>query len=180
MTQREYVGYDSIKSLEVMLKEFSSETILLVTGKSSYVICSASKTLKDILGDYRVERYCDFPSTLHVNEIYQGIDFFKKIKPDTIIAVGGGSVIDAAKLINFFGTNGLDPRVYFKRNPKITLKKLPLIAIPTTAGSGSEATHFAVLFDLKTKYSVGHECILPDVSIVDPTFTRSLPSYQNP
>lgn len=90
----------------------------------------------------------------------------------------GGSVIDMAKLINFFFANDIEPEKYLKEGKKNVVKGWPLIAIPTTCGSGSEATHFAVLYLEHKKHSVESQYMLPDVAIVDPGFTLSLPRYE--
>jgi alcohol dehydrogenase class IV len=62
-----------------------------------------------------------------------------------------------------------------KHTKSIRHRGIPLIAIPTTSGSGSEATHFAVIYVNKIKYSVAHEYILPDIALVDPELTSSMP-----
>jgi len=83
-----------------------------------------------------------------------------------------------AKLINFFFANDIEPEKYLKEGKKNFVKGRPLIAIPTTCGSGSEATRFAVLYLEHEKHSVESQYMLPDVAIVDPEFTLSLPRYE--
>ena len=97
-------------------------------------------------------------------------------KCDFVIAVGGGSVIDIAKSINILSVQTESPEKYIKGELKINNKGKNLVAIPTTSGSGSEATHFAVVYIDKIKLSLEHkEYMLPDYSIVDPQLTMSLP-----
>lgn len=91
----------------------------------------------------------------------------------------GGSVIDVAKAVNILNANPGDPVGYIEKRKEIKHKGKVIVVIPTTAGSGSEATHFIVFYMGKIKCSLGHkEFTLPDYAVVDSTLTRSLPPYQ--
>lgn len=123
------------------------------------------------------------PST---HTIYKGLEMFINFQPNTIIALGGGSAMDAAKAIwmffehpetSFFGAKQkfLDIR---KRTYKITKpKNAKFICIPTTSGTGSEVTPFAVITDSEThvKYPLADYALTPDIAIVDPQFVLSVP-----
>ena len=123
------------------------------------------------------------PST---HTVYKGLEMFINFQPDTIIALGGGSAMDAAKAIwmffehpetSFFGAKQkfLDIR---KRTYKITKpKNAKFICIPTTSGTGSEVTPFAVITDSEThvKYPLADYALTPDIAIVDPQFVLSVP-----
>lgn len=123
------------------------------------------------------------PST---HTVYKGLEMFVNFQPDTIIALGGGSAMDAAKAIwmffehpetSFFGAKQkfLDIR---KRTYKITKpKNAKFICIPTTSGTGSEVTPFAVITDSEThvKYPLADYALTPDIAIVDPQFVLSVP-----
>ncbi|MFP4050939.1 MAG: iron-containing alcohol dehydrogenase [Thermoplasmata archaeon] len=109
--------------------------------------------------------------------IEDGTEFAIDFDPDGIIVVGGGSSIDAGKGINvLLSESGSDIREYFGKN---TVKEdlLPMIVLPTTAGTGSEVTFSAVISDSKkkSKMSIRSEKIAPDVAILDPKLTISLP-----
>lgn len=93
---------------------------------------------------------------------------------DSIVAVGGGSSLDCAKGVNFVLTNGGWMRDY-RGYGKASRPMLPMIGVPTTAGTGSEATHFAVVYVDRQKYSLAHEVLLPTHAIIDPLLTHSLP-----
>ncbi len=110
-----------------------------------------------------------------MKDIEKGIEIFKENKCDFVVAVGGGSVMDVAKSINVLVANDGKPKDYVNKKINIENKGNTLIAIPTTSGSGSEATKFAVIYVDKTKYSLDHEFILPYYAIVDPQFTMNLP-----
>ena len=123
------------------------------------------------------------PST---HTVYKGLEMFMNFQPDTIIALGGGSAMDAAKAIwmffehpetSFFGAKQkfLDIR---KRTYKISKpKNAKFICIPTTSGTGSEVTPFAVITDSEThvKYPLADYALTPDIAIVDPQFVLSVP-----
>ncbi len=177
MKQKEYIGFGNIQNIADVLKQFSAKRIFLVTGKNSYVESGAKNQLTQYLSGYDVTRYDDFGSNPKIEDVAKGIELFKNAKCDTTIAIGGGSVIDMAKMVTFFADNNLHPAEYIKKPLKKAKKNLPLAAIPTTAGSGSEATGIAILYIDKKKYSIESSSILPDAVIIDPALTMSLPKY---
>jgi alcohol dehydrogenase class IV len=103
-------------------------------------------------------------------------------RPDSFVAVGGGSAIDTAKVANLLGTHGgeimdyVNPPVGLGRRPPSALR--PLLAVPTTAGSGSEATTVAILDlpELKIKTGISHRSLRPAQALVDPELSRTAPS----
>ena len=97
-------------------------------------------------------------------------------KTDAIVAIGGGSVIDFAKLYRASSDNKIDIANYFKKRKEI-IKKTPLIAIPTTAGTGSEATRFAVVYINGEKYSFDAAAVMPDFALVDGNLMLDAPRY---
>ncbi|MHB1420293.1 MAG: iron-containing alcohol dehydrogenase, partial [Bacillota bacterium] len=99
-----------------------------------------------------------------------------EFEPDLLVAVGGGSVIDAAKLIwVLYEAPDTDIRNAQNRYPLGLRKKARLAAIPTTAGTGSEATNAAVISEEDQKMFVIHNEIVPDVAVLDPALTVGLP-----
>jgi hydroxyacid-oxoacid transhydrogenase len=111
------------------------------------------------------------------------IEFARPIQPDLFLAVGGGSVIDTAKIMNLYTCFPEADFLDFVNAPlgkglPITKPLKPLIAIPTTAGTGSETTGTAI-FDLvskKAKTGIAHRALKPTLGICDPLNTRSMPS----
>jgi alcohol dehydrogenase class IV len=177
MTQKEYFGFNSIENLKTVISMHPAKNICLVTGKKSYQLSGAEKKLNEILRHHNIFRFYDFSENPKLKDVKKGISFLKEKKCDLLMAVGGGSVIDMAKLINILAAQQGLLQKYINKNDLISKKGRFLAAIPTTAGSGSEATHFAVVYIDKVKYSVAHEHMLPDVVIIDPQFTTSLPPY---
>jgi len=176
--QREFFGYDSLKNLKVILDEYKSKNIFLVTGKKSFTQSGAEQKIKIIFKNTKYTQFNSFESNPTISDVKQGLILFKKVKPDLVIAIGGGSTIDIAKTINALAFNKGEPTSYITGKKKLEKQGLPLVAIPMTAGTGSEATSFATIYIDKVKYSLSHEkLILPTVSIVDPSLTESMPKY---
>ncbi len=117
------------------------------------------------------------------NRIKEAIDFAKPYQPDAFLAVGGGSVIDTAKLMNLYTCYPDAEFLDFVNAPlgkglPIDKPLKPLIAVPTTAGTGSETTGTAI-FDLvakRAKTGIAHRNLKPTLGICDPLNTRTMPS----
>jgi alcohol dehydrogenase class IV len=175
MSHKEYFGLGSIGNIQKILKEINSKNIFLVRGKNSYELSGAEKLLEGILKDYTVNIYSDFSENPKLTDVIKGMDSLIETESDTVLAVGGGSVIDIAKALNILSYQSNSPESILKGESEITRKGKPLIAAPTTSGAGSEATHFAVVYSGNVKYSLAHEFILPDYSVTDPQLTFKLP-----
>ena len=171
MTQKEYFG--SIDQLTTYLQEEQPKKIFLVTGKSSFTTSGAQEKIIPLLTGYKVIHFTDFSPNPKLEDVEKGLKCIDDC--DLVIAVGGGSAMDMAKLVGIFSTQEKVPAEYITGGEKVASKQIPLIAIPTTAGSGSEATHFAVVYIDKTKYSVADQSLTPDYVIVDSSLTMSLP-----
>ncbi|EEK89552.1 Iron-containing alcohol dehydrogenase [Bacillus cereus m1550] len=113
------------------------------------------------------------PTNIHVLE---ALSLCKEEKCDFIIGIGGGSCIDAAKAVAVLYTNGGEVEDYVQKDIEIENNPLPLIAIPTTSGTGSEVTSVAVITNKKTdvKMMMKHPSFIPKVAIIDPVLTSSL------
>ncbi len=111
-----------------------------------------------------------------VDYVKEGLKFYKENGCDFLLSVGGGSALDTAKAISIMLTNPGSIEDY-KGLGKVTKGGVPLIAIPTTGGTGSEVTQFTIITDTKTdvKMLIGSPFIMPRVAIVDPLLTLSCP-----
>ena len=114
------------------------------------------------------------PNPLY-EQVREGVRCFREARCEAIVAVGGGSAIDVAKCIKLF-CQMPDDVSWLKQVFHDT--GIPLIAIPTTAGTGSESTRHAVIYENGVKQSVCHESIIPDVAILEPRLLSGLPLYQ--
>lgn len=177
MNQEEYFGFESVKILPSVLKKYRAESVFLVTGKDSYERCGARELVSHLLQPFSHLRCFDFPNTIDISDIQKGVALYKEHPFDAVVAIGGGSVIDMAKLINALSAQDKPPDDYYNASLQIIHKGKPLIAVPTTAGSGSEATHFATFYNDRRKYSLEHAHLLPDVSIIDPSLMLSMPEH---
>jgi len=109
------------------------------------------------------------------DSVLKGLKLFEDNHCDMLISVGGGSPMDVAKSIKaFVGMDQQTPCV----NQAIVPNAIPHLAIPTTAGTGSEATHFAVIYYEGKKYSVSDMSLTPDYVVLDAELLSGLPLYQ--
>ena len=125
--------------------------------------------------DAEAVQFCDFTSNPKYEEVVAGVELFNAKNCEAIVAIGGGSAIDVAKCIKLYCKMPKD-EIYLKQEYSDT--GIPLIAMPTTAGTGSESTPYAVIYYGGVKQSVHHESILPDVAMLDSDVLIGLPVYQ--
>lgn len=174
--QQEYVGAGSIDRLRDILAIEKPQKIFMVHGKSSFLSSGASNTIIPLLASYTTASFSDFSANPKIEDIKKGLEQFRNNNYDLVLAVGGGSVLDMAKAINILGAQTEEPERYIRQELSLQKKGKPLVAIPTTSGTGSEATHFLVAYIGKQKYSLAHPTfILPDYVILDPVLTVNLP-----
>ncbi|MCR4655905.1 MAG: phosphonoacetaldehyde reductase [Lachnospiraceae bacterium] len=110
--------------------------------------------------------------------VLEGVKVFKQYGCDGIVAVGGGSAIDVAKCIKLISGMGEEGDIDSLQRKDKTVSNIRLMAVPTTAGSGSEATKFAVVYRDGKKLSVADEECLPDAVVFDKGILKTLPEYQ--
>ncbi len=171
---------EGLSGLPGILKETCCRKLFLVTD-SSYPFLS----IKDAIEALPVAEklfFSDFTPNPQYNQVCKGIELLKASRCDTIIAVGGGSAIDVAKCIKLAvlaeeGNAAIISPLVSKHLP-IDGDKIPFIAIPTTAGTGSESTHNAVMYYEGVKQTVTNDGILPDYAILEPSVLKTLPPYQ--
>lgn len=116
-----------------------------------------------------------FTSNPLYEDVVEGVKAFKNSKCDAIVAIGGGSAIDVAKCIKLYSGMS-DSSNYLKQEYKEN--DVPLIAIPTTSGTGSESTKYAVIYYEGKKQSVTHDSLVPEYAILDYRNLITLPLYQ--
>lgn len=111
--------------------------------------------------DIPTVRFSGFKPNPDQESVTEGVELFQSEKCDSIVAVGGGSAMDVAKCVKLHAA-----------------KFRPFLAVPTTAGTGSEATRFAVIYKDGVKQSVTDNAMIPDAVLMDPSVLDSLPEYQ--
>lgn len=177
MEQQLIIGEESISKIRSLFLDNNWVQVLLVTGKQSYQTSGAEQFIEDCLSgiDVQATRFCGFANNPNIVDLKKGLALTRGLAPSVIIAIGGGSVIDMGKLLRFFQTH---EGSILGRHYSANGKTIPLIAIPTTAGTGAEATHFAVLYDEQgKKHSIANQYILPDYAVIYPELTYKQSPY---
>ena len=153
----------SVNDFNFLIKRNRFNKIFILTGKNSYYKSKACDLLK-IPNNKIVKIYFKLSKLPEFNELIKISLEINKFKPDVILAIGGGAVIDYAKICSVM-ENQDKPNLKKKliNYSDISQKKrYPLIAVPTTAGSGAEVTSNAVIYINKIKYSVESKNLVPD------------------
>ncbi len=140
---------------------YNFSALSILRNKKPLLVCDNAFDLFEIEFPCEVIRFSNFTSNPLYEDVLSGVQVLQHNNCDFIIAVGGGSSIDVAKAIKHYSA-----------------ANLPLMAIPTTSGTGSEATHFAVIYKNGEKQSVAAENLLPDYVILHAELLKSLPLYQ--
>ncbi|WP_200813105.1 bifunctional acetaldehyde-CoA/alcohol dehydrogenase [Helcococcus massiliensis] len=182
-----YFEKNSVRYLEKMP---DVEKVFIVTDQGMVehgLVAKVVDVLRKRSNQVVYEIFSDIEPDPTTNTVEKGLAKIKDFEPDTIIAVGGGSPLDAAKMmwlmyeapeISFWGAKQkfLDIRKRAYKLPDLG-QKAQLVCIPTTSGTGSEVTPFAVITDSETgmKYPIADYALTPSVAIVDPQFTYTLP-----
>ena len=177
-----WTGENRINDLSFACKDLNIQTPLLVTDKGLYnskIILESLKTLKD--KKILVKIFHDVVGNPTGTNVKNGVEFYKKNSCDGVIAFGGGSALDVGKAIAFMIDQKLslwDFEDIGDNWKKANTKKIaPIIAVPTTAGTGSETGRASVILNEKTgvKKIIFHPKFLPSIVILDPKLTIGLP-----
>lgn len=183
-----YFESGSIQYLEKMTK---IDRAFIVTDATMLELGNVEKILyylRKRKNTCRTEIYSDIEPDPDVETVMRGVRAMSGFKPDVIIALGGGSVIDAAKAMWLFYEHPdqtfagmkqkfMDIRKRAYKFPQLGIKAR-MVAIPTTSGTGSEVTSFSVITDRtngNVKYPLADYALTPSVAIIDPQFVTSLP-----
>ena len=183
-----YFEKNSIRYLRDM-KEM--EKAMIVTDRGMYNLGYVDK-IEDVIRRRRnkvdLELFFDVEPDPSIDTVNEGVELMRKFQPDVIIALGGGSSMDTAKVmwlmyehpeVNFddIKQKFMDIRKRAFKFPELG-KKAKLICIPTTSGTGSEVTPFAVITDkvANKKYPLTDYSLTPTVAIIDPEFAMSMPA----
>ena len=129
--------------------------------KKTLLVCDNAFDLFGIKLPFDFVRFSDFKSNPLFEDAIAGAEVFRQNKCDSIVAIGGGSSIDTAKCVKY-----------------LSHSDAPIMAVPTTSGTGSEATHFAAIYRGGEKHSIADEKLTPDYVILQPDTLNTLPVYQ--
>ena len=182
--------YHEFGSLSYLEKLPNASRIMIVTDRMMVQLGYVDKVMNQLRkrkNPIMIDIFSDVEADPSVETVLSGAEAMRKFKPDTIIALGGGSPMDAAKAMWLFYENPeanfddlrlkfADIRKRVFKFPKLG-RNAQLVAIPTTSGTGSEVTSFTVITDKvnNIKYPLADYELTPDVAIIDPTLVMSVP-----
>jgi len=170
-------GTNTVEELPELVKSFG-ERVALVYGGRSFSESGTRERLMEIFEMDRIDVHEIGGASHDPDEtlVAKTVSTVRDIKPHCIVGIGGGSVIDTAKAASIIATNGGVVRDYWE-GKQFTEPSIPYIAVPTTSGTGAEVTKNAVISsDERTfKRSIRSELMVPDIALVDPSLTLSLP-----
>ena len=172
MQEQKVISENIYDEFENLIQQEHISRLLLVCGRN------VSKTE---VGNYFVKHekvgvvFQDFEPNPSYDSVKLAVACYKNNQCDGVFAIGGGSALDLAKCVKAFVTMW-DDKDYLEQN--IEENNVPFLAIPTTAGTGSEATKFAVIYRNGEKLSVEHDSLIPQFVFLDSSFLNTLPLYQ--
>lgn len=167
----------NLKDFKIFLKNKKFEKVFLISGQESFKKSGAAKLIGDIFWGKKIYKYFKKSYYPEINEAKKIIYAIDSIKPNLILAIGGGSVIDYAKIANVCLMTENLKDIVEKGQFKLLKKKYPLAVLPTTAGSGAEVTSNAVLYINKKKFSLESQKLIPDYFFLLPELV--LPANKN-
>jgi alcohol dehydrogenase class IV len=171
------VGSGAMEQVGEQCKKRGFQKALIVTDEIMRKIGLVNR-MEDVLHRHDIQSvaYTDVNSEPVIEFVQAGLEMYQEQRCDFLLALGGGSPIDTAKAIAVMVTNPGSIEQY-KGIGKIENAGAPLVAVPTTAGTGSEATIYTVITDQKTdvKMLIGSPHLMPDIAVVDPLLSLSSP-----
>ncbi|MBP2644322.1 MAG: mdh [Firmicutes bacterium] len=179
MMTRVLYGEGTAEKVGEECKKFKAKRVFFITdsfmAKSSPIFTQLVTSIKE--QGIAVEIFSDVEADPSIETVDKVAAIMKKFKGDLVVALGGGSPMDTAKSVSLLQTNEGSIREYLHKRRAIEHDAVPLICIPTTAGTGSEVTAGAVTTDRQSREKIGvnHESIMPKLAIIDPNLMVSMP-----
>jgi alcohol dehydrogenase class IV len=173
-------GDDAILDTWQLVSKMDARRVVLVCGKHAFDASGASRCLGDLKRVAEVRRWSDFTPNTDAADLARGLRVVEDFAPDLVLGIGGGSAMDMAKLLCAYrgvtDAGRLDDAI--RAGAAVTERSSKLVLAPTTSGSGSEATRFAVVYIGDQKYSIAGDAMLPDAVVLDPALTLTASPYQ--
>jgi alcohol dehydrogenase class IV len=171
-------GVGTVETVAERVREFGKRKILIITDKGVVGAGLLEKVLTPLeQAGMQAHIFDQIEPNPRDHTVNKALEFAKKRECELIIGLGGGSPIDAAKAVGVLMTNP-EPLQDYLRGTAVKNPPTPLIAIPTTSGTGSEVTQFSVVTDTERSFKagMGSPLLIPKVAIVDPSLMESMPS----
>lgn len=172
-------GRGASDRIGIELKAHGASKVFLVTDRVLWNLGILTRIINSLKSEgLEVERYDDLPTEPTTDFISEGTRRFVESGANMILAVGGGTPIDTAKGVSVMATNPGTISDYMGTS-SIKNPGIPLVAVPTTAGTGSEVTIFAVITDTKTdvKMLIASPYLMPIIAVIDPLLTVTMPKW---
>jgi len=167
---------NSAEDIKKFVNDKSFKKIFVLCGKKSFVTSGAENLFKKIITDKEIKLFYKKSELPILEELVEIINDIKNFKPDLILAVGGGAVIDYAKISNVVDVRNDLADLIVNYSYPFKKKFTKLAVIPTTAGSGAEVTSNAVIYVNGIKHSFESELLIPDNFFLIPEFLISAPN----
>jgi alcohol dehydrogenase class IV len=167
---------NSTEDIKKFINDKSLKKIFVLCGKKSFVTSGAENLFKKIITDKEIKLFYKKSELPILEELIEIINDIKNFKPDLILAVGGGAVIDYAKIANVVDVREDLADLIVNYSYPFKKKYTKLTVIPTTAGSGAEVTSNAVIYVEGIKHSFESELLIPDNFFLIPEFLISAPN----
>lgn len=182
MSRRRDVRYGdgAIRGADRVVTDLGARRVLLICGGTSFEASGAAEAVPALRRAATVLRWSDFAPNTDAADLVHGLELAESFQPDLVLGVGGGSAMDMAKLVCAFAGHADQVKLNdaIRAGEPVSARDKHLVLAPTTSGSGSEATHFAVVYIGDEKFSVAGQPLLPDTVILDPLLTMSGSRYQ--
>lgn len=177
MPTRIRFGWGRLAEIRQGVDELGGKRVFLVTGNKSARQHGVLERVAEALKGLVLETYAEIEENPSIETVDRGAKRCQEAACDLVIALGGGSALDAGKAIAMLQKNPGSIREYLDQERVCTTKGLPLIAIPTTSGTGSEVTPFTVIThrEKRAKPAIAPPQNFPDVALVDPELTLTTP-----
>lgn len=165
----------SVRSLDRLVDQLNPAAILLFAGGASYRSSGANDAIAAATDGRPTTVISGVSANPDLVDVDRAVATYRELRPALVIAIGGGSVIDLAKTVRAVAPHSPTALPYALGERTAGPPEAMLVAIPTTAGTGSEATHFAVIYVDGKKYSIASPSMRPEHVILDPELTYSVP-----
>ncbi|MBR1628481.1 MAG: phosphonoacetaldehyde reductase [Lachnospiraceae bacterium] len=173
MEQKIFQSYEQLRSC---INKQGISKVFLICGNTSFRY--NREKLERLLENIHYERFSGFSPNPTTESLKDAIQIFRADEYEMILAVGGGSAMDIAKCVKLYGGYDISGWSSLSEIPSEAMVSVPFVAIPTTAGSGSEATRFAVVYEDGVKQSVTSDAIIPNIVLFDHSGLESVSDYQ--
>lgn len=170
-------GPDSLEQLPEIFKSLPGSRVTLITGQAIMRELGILDRVRGLLAGRELSIYEGVEPNPQIPQVQDAVEFARAHNAEAILGIGGGSALDSAKVVAAAVPNGGEVMPLLEKQRGLDQPSLPTVMIPTTAGTGSEVTRWATMWDLdaKKKYSLEGLGMYPTHAVLDPKLTLTLP-----